>query len=424
MAAVLAERDAEPLRRACWRGTPTVRAVRRAFVSFGCCGVTDPLDDLRRARPAGRRADVTELVGRGAGRVAASRSHEPARTACSRRRRRAPRVRGARSATTCSTSAPLAAADGLDGGHVFEPPALNAVPARWAGRRGRPCGRGWSSCSTDERTADTRRAAPGRRSPRSRCTCRSRSPTTSTSTPREHHAENVGAHLPARRRRRCRRTGSTCRSATTAAPARSSSPAPTSCGRAGSAGRRGRRPPTFGPSVRLDIEAEVGFVVGVPSPQGTPVPATDFRRARVRRRACSTTGAARDIQAWEYVPLGPFLGKSFATSVSPWVMPLDALRRGPGARPAAGSRRRCPTCATPSRWGLDLALEVRLERHGGLAAAVRRHVLDAGPAARAPDRQRRLAADRRPVRLRHGLAAPTRRSAARSSSCPGTVPSR
>ena len=45
--------------------------------------------------------------------------------------------------------------------------------------------------------------------------------------------------------------------------------------------------------------------------------------------------SARDLQAWEYVPLGPFLGKSFATSVSPWVVPLDALERGPGRAAAA-----------------------------------------------------------------------------------------
>ncbi|MFG2816381.1 fumarylacetoacetase [Streptomyces sp. NPDC048410] len=82
--------------------------------------------------------------------------------------------------------------------------------------------------------------------------------------------------------------------------------------------------PVFGPSIRLDIEAEVGFVVGVPSAQGTPVPLTGFRD-HVFGLCLLNDWSARDIQAWEYVPLGPFLGKSFATSVSAWITPLAAL---------------------------------------------------------------------------------------------------
>ncbi|MFF3488175.1 fumarylacetoacetase [Streptomyces sp. NPDC002701] len=82
--------------------------------------------------------------------------------------------------------------------------------------------------------------------------------------------------------------------------------------------------PVFGPSVRLDIEAEVGFVVGTPSAMGTPVPLAGFRD-HVFGLCLLNDWSARDLQAWEYVPLGPFLGKSFATSVSAWVTPLDAL---------------------------------------------------------------------------------------------------
>ncbi|WLW52980.1 fumarylacetoacetase [Streptomyces sp. YU58] len=82
--------------------------------------------------------------------------------------------------------------------------------------------------------------------------------------------------------------------------------------------------PVFGPSVRLDIEAEVGFVVGAPSEMGRPVPLGDFRE-HVFGLCLLNDWSARDIQAWEYVPLGPFLGKSFATSVSAWITPLDAL---------------------------------------------------------------------------------------------------
>ncbi|MET7864024.1 fumarylacetoacetase [Micromonospora taraxaci] len=90
----------------------------------------------------------------------------------------------------------------------------------------------------------------------------------------------------------------------------------------------GQRPsadgPVTGPSVRLDIEAEVGFVVGVPSPMGQRV-AVDGFADHVFGVVLVNDWSARDIQAWEYQPLGPFLGKSFATSVSAWVTPLDAL---------------------------------------------------------------------------------------------------
>ncbi|MCB5180489.1 fumarylacetoacetase [Streptomyces antimicrobicus] len=91
--------------------------------------------------------------------------------------------------------------------------------------------------------------------------------------------------------------------------------------------------PVFGPSVKLDIEAEVGFVVGTPSALGEPVALGDFRE-HVFGLFLLNDWSARDIQAWEYVPLGPFLGKSFATSVSAWVTPLEALDAARVAPPA------------------------------------------------------------------------------------------
>ncbi|MFB1043003.1 fumarylacetoacetase [Streptomyces chrestomyceticus] len=91
--------------------------------------------------------------------------------------------------------------------------------------------------------------------------------------------------------------------------------------------------PTFGPSRRLDIEAEVGFVVGTPSALGEPVGLAGFRD-HVFGVCLVNDWSARDIQAWEYVPLGPFLGKSFATSVSAWITPLDALDHARTAPPA------------------------------------------------------------------------------------------
>jgi fumarylacetoacetase len=82
--------------------------------------------------------------------------------------------------------------------------------------------------------------------------------------------------------------------------------------------------PEYGPSRRLDIEAELGFVVGAGSERGSRVAVGDLAD-HVFGVVGLNDWSARDIQAWEYVPLGPFLGKSFATSVSAWVTPLTAL---------------------------------------------------------------------------------------------------
>ncbi|MFB6890827.1 fumarylacetoacetase [Kitasatospora sp. NPDC056327] len=121
--------------------------------------------------------------------------------------------------------------------------------------------------------------------------------------------------------------------------------------------------PSFGPTRRLDIEAEVGFVVGAPSALGEPV-ALDRFREHVFGVCLVNDWTARDIQAWEYVPLGPFLGKSFITSLSPWIVPLDALE---SARVTPPARDVEPLPYLDDRggepWGLDLSLEVRLNGH-------------------------------------------------------------
>ncbi|MEV0192016.1 fumarylacetoacetase [Kitasatospora purpeofusca] len=122
--------------------------------------------------------------------------------------------------------------------------------------------------------------------------------------------------------------------------------------------------PSFGPSRRLDIEAEVGFVVGAPSALGEPVGLDGFRE-HVFGVCLVNDWSARDIQAWEYVPLGPFLGKSFATSVSPWIVPLAALEHARVAAPARDVEL-LPYLDDREgdwHWGLDLALEVRLNGH-------------------------------------------------------------
>jgi fumarylacetoacetase len=82
--------------------------------------------------------------------------------------------------------------------------------------------------------------------------------------------------------------------------------------------------PEFGPSGRLDIELEMAFVAGSGNELGTPINIDDVR-AHIFGLVLVNDWSARDIQAWEYQPLGPFLGKSFATTISPWVVTLDAL---------------------------------------------------------------------------------------------------
>ncbi len=120
---------------------------------------------------------------------------------------------------------------------------------------------------------------------------------------------------------------------------------------------------TFAPTARLDLEAEVGFVVGTPSRPGRPVPLAAAER-HVFGACLVNDWSARDIQAWEYVPLGPFLGKAFATSVSAWVVPLDALRH---ARVPAPPRDPRPlpylddTGAPPG--GFDIELAISLNGH-------------------------------------------------------------
>jgi len=116
--------------------------------------------------------------------------------------------------------------------------------------------------------------------------------------------------------------------------------------------------PSYGPSRRLDIEAELGFVVGTPSALGSPVAVTDFQQ-HVFGVVVVNDWSARDIQAWEYVPLGPFLGKSFATSVSAWVVPLAALDAAhvplPGQDPAP-----LPYLEVSGDAGLDIDFDVRI----------------------------------------------------------------
>ncbi len=82
--------------------------------------------------------------------------------------------------------------------------------------------------------------------------------------------------------------------------------------------------PEFGASQHLDIELEVGFVTGAGPALGASIGVEDAEH-HIFGLCLVNDWSARDIQAWEYVPLGPFLGKSFATTMSPWIVPLEAL---------------------------------------------------------------------------------------------------
>jgi fumarylacetoacetase len=116
--------------------------------------------------------------------------------------------------------------------------------------------------------------------------------------------------------------------------------------------------PSFGPSRRLDFELELGFVVGVPSRLGEPVPEAAFRE-HVFGVVLVNDWSARDLQAWEYRPLGPFLSKSFATSLSAWVTPLalleDSFVPAPQQEPEP-----LPYLRVTGDWALDVELEVEL----------------------------------------------------------------
>jgi fumarylacetoacetase len=135
-------------------------------------------------------------------------------------------------------------------------------------------------------------------------------------------------------------------------------------------------PPDFGPTQNLDYELEVGFFVGPGNLLGDPVPIAKAGE-RIFGLCLLNDWSARDIQAWEYQPLGPFLAKSFATSVSPWVVTMEALEpfRSPAFARPAGDPEPLPYLSSTeqtARGGLDVTLQVLLAsakmREQGLAA--------------------------------------------------------
>lgn len=122
--------------------------------------------------------------------------------------------------------------------------------------------------------------------------------------------------------------------------------------------------PTFGPSKLLDYEVEVGFFVGQGNRLGEPI-SLEKAEEYIFGLCLVNDWSARDLQRWEYQPLGPFLAKSFATSISPWVVTLEALApfRVPAPRRAEGDPQPLPylfSTNNEAHGGFDLQLEVLL----------------------------------------------------------------
>ncbi len=128
--------------------------------------------------------------------------------------------------------------------------------------------------------------------------------------------------------------------------------------------------PVYGPSRLLDFELEVAFIVGQGNAMGQPIP-IDQTEDHMFGMVLFNDWIARDIQSWEYVPLGPFLGKNFASSISAWVVTMDALEpfrvQGPEQDPQP-----LPYLQTPGAANFDISLEVQIVPANGQTKTVSR----------------------------------------------------
>ncbi len=193
----------------------------------------------------------------------------------------------------------------------------------------------------------------------------------------------------------------------------------------------GAEQPLFDRSQRLDYELELGVFIGRGNELGTRID-IDEAESHIFGLCLLNDWSARDLQAWEYQPLGPFLGKNFATTLSPWIVTLEALepyrvpwRRG-GGRPAAAGlsaqRRRLRAAGA-----FDIQLEVLIETdamrsagqppHAAVVEQFPPRLLDARAHDCASHRQRLQPAQRRSARHRHAIGARSRPRPARCWSC-------
>jgi fumarylacetoacetase len=131
---------------------------------------------------------------------------------------------------------------------------------------------------------------------------------------------------------------------------------------------KGADQPIFQPSARLDFELEMAFVIGKESQLGSPI-STRAAPEYIFGLALFNDWSARDIQQWEYVPLGPFLGKNFGSSMSPWIVTLEALAPfkvpGPTQEPAVLSYLKFQ-----ENWNYDIELEVGIQPDGSVETVV------------------------------------------------------
>jgi hypothetical protein len=233
---------------------------------------------------------------------------------------------------------------------------------RRAGRPARLCGWpcrarcGDGLAATRRARADTAAAEP-RRSTR----CRRGSGTTRISTARFITPPPWASYSA--RISRCCRTIAGCRWAITAAAHRSRSRASSLRARSGSGSAHRAQQPTLGRSERLDYELELGVFVGAGNALGARI-AIDEAESHVFGLCLLNDWSARDLQAWEYQPLGPFLGKNFATTISPWIVTLEALE----PYRCRGSREATATAALPGQrtscaaaGAIDIQLEAWIE---------------------------------------------------------------
>ena len=122
--------------------------------------------------------------------------------------------------------------------------------------------------------------------------------------------------------------------------------------------------PVYQLTQRLDFELEMAFVIGKENDLGEEPLSTDKAEEYIFGMVIFNDWSARDIQKWEYVPLGPFLGKSFASSISPWVVPLEALApfkvKGPKQNPEV-----LPYLQYTGKKNYDIHLEVSITPENG-----------------------------------------------------------
>ncbi len=126
--------------------------------------------------------------------------------------------------------------------------------------------------------------------------------------------------------------------------------------------------PVFGPSMRLDIELEIGAIVGRPSALGQPLTVAEADEM-IFGYVLLNDWSARDIQAWEYQPLGPFQAKAFATSISPWIVTRAALEPFRTTTPAR-EKELLPYLREPGPMLYDIELSVALQPPGGTATTI------------------------------------------------------